>query len=204
MICRTVLSFVLFLALTACETEKPGEVAPPPPPPKPSLNQTEVSDDLLTVASDMNNWKAPIEENLYGKFFNNRAEFYVIKNPKNKIYDASVHSIVLFYLDGSLCQTKYVMQEDITNELINSYGKFKITPHDQQTRAIVKTNQIVVRARDHWRINEGMTNYEITWNYGDKQIRYRVDPANEQEPFQYYERLKAYEKIYRELEHTGG
>jgi len=34
-----------------------------------------------------------IKENLYGKFFYDRAEFYIIKNPKNKIHSSSIKSI---------------------------------------------------------------------------------------------------------------
>jgi len=78
-----------------------------------NFDNKEVPEKLLTLNTPptATSTQEDIEENLFGKFFCDRAEFYVIKNPQNEVYATRPESITLFYLDGELRQTKYIRSE---------------------------------------------------------------------------------------------
>src|SRR3990170_3931863 len=62
-----------------------------------SFNHQQVPPSLLTLSAQAQKEVADKtqlpKENLYGKFFGERAEFYIIKEPKNKLYEAKVKSL---------------------------------------------------------------------------------------------------------------
>jgi hypothetical protein len=141
---------------------------------------------------------------LYGRFFYERAEFFVIDNPTNTLHRSKVKSITLYYLDGQLSQTKYILDDNIVDRLIHNYGNFKIAGRDAHSREIISSQPIVHRTGTGWRLNDQLTRYELIWSVGNKQIKYGVDITSSKEPFTYWEQLKDYPKKFKTIEHAGG
>src|SRR5688572_1855006 len=94
--------------------------------------------------------------NLYGRFFRERAEFYIIENPNKTIYNRPVKSITLYFLDGTLAKTKYELEDDISDDLIHSYGNFTIQGYDTLTRRLVKSKRIIHVINDKKILNKSL------------------------------------------------
>lgn len=197
---------LVFIALMSCREKREENNAE-----KPSvstqrkaarLDGQKVPDRLLTLntASNREVLQGAVRGNLFGKFFCDRAEFYIIKNPQNNVFSVKANSIVLYYLDQQLRQTKYILSDDIVTHLINSLGNFSITGLDQRNSKIIMARRVVTKKDQRWEFNEELDNYELEWTYGDKQIKYKVSPHNYEGPFVYLEKVKDYEKEFKALE----
>lgn len=167
-----------------------------------SLNNTVISEDLLTLQTDKTSpgKNDTLRNNLFGRFFCDRAEFFVIDNPQNDIYQEKPSSIVLFFLDGELCQTKYELTNNIANRLYKELGRCNIAGLDSKNKKIIDTKKILVKSAGETNINDKLDNYELKWIFGDKEIRYRVEKTKDGHKFTYTEKLKRYEKQYNEIE----
>lgn len=166
------------------------------------LDDQKVPDRLLTLNTEAKTevMQGSVSGNLFGKFFCDRAEFYIIKNPQNNIFSAKANSIVLYYLDQQLRQTKYALTKDIVTQLVNSLGSFSIVGLDNKNRKIVRSKRIVNKTKNGWTFNNQLDRYELEWTFGDKQIKYRVNPDNHEGHFVYLEKTKDYEKEFKALE----
>lgn len=166
------------------------------------LDGQQVPDRLLTLnsASNLDVLKGSVSGNLFGKFFCDRAEFYIIKNPQNNVFSAKANSIVLYYLDQQLRQTKYILSVDIVTQLVNSLGNFSITGLDKKNSKIIQARRVVSKTEKGWEFNNELDNYELEWTYGDKQIKYIASPHHFEGPFVYLEKVKDYEKEFKALE----
>lgn len=195
------------IALISCkedseENNSEKQVAPTPRKVV-KLDGQKVPDRLLTLNTESNHevLQGAVKGNLFGKFFCDRAEFYIIKNPQNNVFSAKANSIVLYYLDQQLRQTKYILSNDIVAQLVNSLGNFSITGLDKRNSKIIMARRVVTKKGQRWEFNEELDNYELEWTYGDKQIKYRVSPHNFEGPYVYLEKVKDYEKEFKALEH---
>lgn len=139
-------------------------------------------------------------KNLFGKFFKERAEFYVIENPNKTIYNHPVKSITLYFLDGTLAKTKYELDEDISDNLIASYGAFTIKGYDTLTRKLFKTEKILQVIDQRKVLNKNLINYELKWDMNSKFIYTRVDKSGPKKRFEYIEALRNYERRYKRVE----
>lgn len=166
------------------------------------LDDQKVPDRLLTLNTEakIEVMQGSVSGNLFGKFFCDRAEFYIIKNPQNNIFSAKANSIVLYYLDQQLRQTKYALTKDIVTQLVSSLGSFSIVGLDNKNRKIVHSKRIVNKTKNGWTFNSQLDRYELEWTFGDKQIKYRVNPDNHEGQFVYLEKTKDYEKEFKALE----
>jgi hypothetical protein len=165
------------------------------------FDNKEVPEKLLTLNTQpkIESTQENIDENLFGKFFCDRAEFYIIKNPKNKIYSSSPESITLYYLDGELRQTKYILDGNIVTNLLHDLGGFKITGLDFKNREIISGRQIIIKTEKGIIMNSKLDNYELKWTFGDKEIKYRVS-ADSKDKFVYVEKVKNYENEFKTIE----
>ena len=144
--------------------------------------------------------KYELGKNLYGKFFRQRAEFYIIENPNKTIYNKPVKAITLYFLDGTLAKTKYELDEDISDELIHSYGTFTIKGYDTLTRALFKKEKIITIKNRKKTLNKNLTNYELKWDLESKYVYTRVSRAGQKKRFEYIEALKQYSSKFKQLE----
>ena len=141
-----------------------------------------------------------LEDHLFGKFYGDRAGFYIIKNPENKIFGHKVNSITLYYLDGKLYKTKYVVDSNLVNDLINIYPQFHIRGFDKTNRYILKSEGIYYRKNKRWYLNDSLSNYDIKWKVGGNNMRLRINKNNEEEPYQYIVKNRNYEQALARIE----
>lgn len=154
-------------------------------------------DSLSEIESD------PSEDHLFGKFFNDRAEYFVIENPSNTIFQTNVYSITLFHLDGKLGQTKYVLERNIASNLLQQFGACKIVGLDSLSKLVVESESIVQKKEGKLVVNPKLTAYELRWALDDKEIRYRVREKEVKDNFVFIERLKSYQAEVAEIERTA-
>lgn len=139
-------------------------------------------------------------KNLYGKFFKQRAEFYIVENPNKTIYNKPVKTITLYFLDGTLAKTRYELEEDISDDLIHSYGTFTIKGYDTLTRGLFKREKIISVKDQKKILNKNLTNYELRWDLETKFVYARVDKSSRKKRFEYIESLKDYSNKFRQVE----
>jgi hypothetical protein len=165
------------------------------------LNNRNVPEDILTLTTESDeSVQTAIQENLFGKFFCDRVAFYVIENPMNEIYAAKTESIILYYLDGELRQTRYCLAHDITANLIKSLGSFKIQGYDFKNRKIIEAGQLITKTDHGWILNNHLDNYELKWTLGEREVKYRVNLLKKEGKFIYLEKVRDYEKEFKQLE----
>lgn len=168
-----------------------------------NLDSEIVPQQLLTLNTTpkTNIEQGDLRGNLFGKFFFNRAEFYVIENPQNKIYSSHTESITLFYLDGELCQTKYLLENNIVSHLIKDLGNFNIKGFDIKNRDIISSGTSIIKIeRKQLLIHKDLDNYQLKWSVGNKEIIYRVSTAQGYEKYEYTQKRKDYEQEYKAIE----
>jgi hypothetical protein len=141
-----------------------------------------------------------LEENLFGKFYGERATFYIIPDPGTEMYDKPVRSITLYYLDGKHSKTKYVLEDNIVDDLINDYRKFNIRGIDEKNRQLLKTEKIYSRKHKRWALNARLDNYEIQWTLGNTRARMRVNENDSLTAYEYSVRDLDYEKRLARIE----
>ena len=148
--------------------------------------------------SDKNNLT---EEDLFSKFFGDRAELVVVENPSNQIFGAFIDKIILYYIDGKLCQTKYILMQDITDTLVNKFQKASAMGLDEQNEKIIDDGKWLSFSNNQWHVSDKLTHYQLMWELPDKQITLRIDEEKQVEGIEYIETLPSYEKFYKEREH---
>lgn len=188
------------LTLNSCEKEhvkeeKVPEVA------EIKKSEKNISERFLRIdgqADTLRNYE--LGKNLFGRFFKQRAEFYIIENPNKTIYNRPVKSITLYFLDGTLAKTKYELEDDISDDLIHSYGTFTIKGYDTLTRALFRKEKIVSIKERKKILNKNLMNYELKWDLSSKFVYTRVDKSAPRKRFEYIESLKQYSSKFKQLE----
>jgi len=144
-----------------------------------------------------------IAENLHGRFFYDRAEFYIIKEPKNKIHSSSINSITLVYLDDVLCKTKYSLSSNIVDALIKKHGAFNITGYDLANKELISLEEVMIEKNGYFELNKKLDNYQLSWQSKNTELVYRANSNLEQPIFDYTERRIDYENRLRVIEYTS-
>lgn len=155
---------------------------------------------ILETPSPTKNVNTNLDKHRFGKFFCDRAEFFVIHEPQYEVYSVKPKSITLFYLDGELSQTKYILSEDIVVKLLNELGRASIIGCDFENRSIIQTQPFLISTEHGLRLNEKLNNVELKWTFGEKQIKYRVNTTGGKAEFSYLEKLKNYEREFKKIE----
>jgi len=207
---RLLILFFLFSicsCTTPVETEVEAEISSHAKAPKPdrTLNNQEVPFSALAIDENpfsLTDVEEDLAGNSFGKFFGKEAEFFIIENPKNRVFNSKVSSIRLYYLDDKLSQTKYFLESDISNTLINRYGRFGITGFDFDNRDEIENGNIVQQVNGKWKLRDEFTNYRLSWKIDDKEILFRVNKNNPENPYVYIERVSDYKEIFRRIEYS--
>lgn len=105
----------------------------------------------------------PESMKLHGKFFNDRISFYTVQDPGIKLYDSNVQSITLYFIDSALMRKKYMLEGDISSDLIQLFGNFKFTPLHEAEKAALRNKEVLNRSNGKVRINERLANYQLRW-----------------------------------------
>lgn len=158
------------------------------------------SDSLLQLNTSPVEKMFQLESHHFGDFFCDRASFYVIHEPANTFYSKEAASITLFYIDGALRQTKYLLKDDISADLVRSYGTFKIVGFDEKNRQLIKARSIFKDSAQGMTVNPILDNYELRWVFNDREIKYRVKRIGKDTEFKFIERVKNFEKDFSIIE----
>lgn len=197
---KVALFFLSLAILIACD-KPPVKMEEKPLPQEIQKSKKNVSERFLRIDGETDTLRNfELGKNLFGKFFKERAEFYVIENPNKTIYNHPVKSITLYFLDGTLAKTKYELDEDISDNLIASYGAFTIKGYDTLTRKLFKTEKILQVIDQRKVLNKNLINYELKWDMNSKFIYTRVDKSGPKKRFEYIEALRNYERRYKRVE----
>ena len=168
---------------------------------KPAENKKLVyADSLLQLNTSPAQEAFQLESHHFGDFFCDRASFYVIHEPANTFYSKEAASITLFYIDGALRQTKYLLKDDISADLVRSYGTFKIAGYDEKNRQLIKARSILKDSAKGMMVNPTLDNYELRWVFNDREIKYRVKRVGKETEFKFVERVKNFEKDFSAIE----
>ncbi|WP_276369793.1 hypothetical protein [Chryseolinea sp. H1M3-3] len=188
------------LALASCERDEPKKEKNPD---EEEIKKSEknIAERFLRLDGTTDTLRGyELGKNLFGKFHKKRAEFYVIEHPNKTIYNRPVKCITLYFLDGTLAKTKYELEEDISDDLIHSYGNFTIKGYDTLTRTLLKSEKVIHSENQKKVLNKNLTNYELKWDRNTKFIYTRVDKSTTKKRFEYIEALKDYNSKYKRIE----
>jgi hypothetical protein len=164
-------------------------------------SEKNISERFLRIQGDVDTLRhAALGKDLFGRFFKHRLEFYIIDNPNKTIYNKPVKAITLYFVDGILARTKYQLDEDVSDDLIQSYGAFSIQAYDSLTRRLSKSKKILYVVDQRKTIDKKLTNYRLKWTLDSKVIYTRVDKTAPKKRFEYVESLKDYEARYTAAE----
>ena len=197
--------FFVFLSLTACKPGHKQSFAPEIIFPDSAVTVDSISGTKLLNLKPAENDSLSgddLDENLFGKFYGDRAAFYIIKNPGYKIFGENIKSITLFYLDGNLFKTKYIMENNITDRLINKYPRFSFRGFDERNRELMGVEKIFYKEDKKWFLNKHLTNYDIHWLIGNYEMRMRVNERDSLETYIYIVKNKIYERTFSEIERS--
>src|SRR5688572_25002370 len=197
---RTIAIVSCILLLSGCQEQSESK--------EQSSEQLEIVDLKKNVAEKFLRIDGPtdtlrnyeLQSNLFGKFHRQRAEFYIIENPNKTIYNHPVKRITLYFLDGALAKTKYELEDDISDDLIYSYGGFSITGYDTLTKRLLKTGTVLQKVDQRKVLNKQLINYQLKWDVPSKFIYTRVDKSGAKKRFEYIETVKDYNRRYKQLE----
>lgn len=166
-----------------------------------SLNNTKVPTRLLSLhdEAEVGSTAADIQENLFGKFYADRAAYYIVRNPTNRLFHTKIKQMTMYYLDGRMSKTRYIMEENIANRLIKSFGSFKISGYDDKNRALIRENKFFTAEQESLSLNEDFDNYALHWTFGHMQLSYRVDLSNKDETYSYTESLQNFDKKFKTI-----
>ncbi|MEQ8470868.1 MAG: hypothetical protein RIC35_06760 [Marinoscillum sp.] len=140
------------------------------------------------------------EDHLYGKFFDDRAEFYIIENPELYVSNAEVGRLTLYFIDGTLCKKKYELKTDISQELMKAYGGFKFKALNDTTYKLSRAEKIVLKTDSGTLINDKFNRYQMKWDDKEVQIKYMVFKDTLAAQLDLIEELASYKDLLRAAE----
>ncbi|WP_422361080.1 hypothetical protein [Reichenbachiella sp.] len=138
----------------------------------------------------------PTDENLFGKFYNDRIEFHIIDEPGIQIHSAEVKRVTLYYIDSVLCKKKYELDRSISDELAKTYGKLSYKSLNHTTDSLARHMGIVLRSENGNRLNPYLKKYQLKWKVDEKVIYFRhLEDSSTTSNF-YIEELKEYRRLF--------
>lgn len=140
------------------------------------------------------------QEHLYGKFFDDRAEFYIVENPELYISSTLVNRLTLYFIDGTLCKKKYELDSDISNDLMKAYGGFRFKALNDTTYKLSRSEKIVLKTEEGNLINQKFNRYQMKWSKADVDIKYVVFKDSIAGELELVEELTAYKNLLRAAE----
>jgi hypothetical protein len=111
-----------------------------------------------------------------------------------------VDELTLYFIDGILCKKKYALADDISYDLMRSYGTFKFRALNDSSKRIYKREGILKKINDKKLMNEKLTYYSMKWPDQNPMLyyEYRRDSASENKLL--IEELEAYKNLLRQAE----
>lgn len=169
---------LLFLATLACEEDKqpitndsrePSNTVAPQPPKRVEFKKSPSKPKRSYLER-----KYLPESELFGKFFQDRIQFHIVKDPDLTLYKTKVKELTFYHIDDELSKKKFEMAGDISSDLVAVFGNFKLRPLDSVSVVIAKSEPIIKSNDQGKYINENLRNFEMRWEKTDKTIRFKT------------------------------
>ncbi|MEQ8238429.1 MAG: hypothetical protein RIA69_04410 [Cyclobacteriaceae bacterium] len=142
------------------------------------------------------------EHHLHGRFFEDRAEFFVVEQPQLYLSDTKVNELTLYFIDGILCKKKYALDDDISYDLMRSYGTFKFRALNDSSKKVSKREGILKKISGKKLMNENLTYYRMKWPEQQPMLYYEYQRDSASENKLLIEELEAYKNLLREAERS--
>jgi hypothetical protein len=153
----------------------------------------------MSLGDSLGSARSLLRENLYGRFFYNRAEYYIVEMPTVNLMGSEVYRATLFYFDHELCKIKYWAARDLTPRIINGIKEFSIRGLDNDRRTILKSYPAIFKISDKsYILHPGVIDFEIKWQNNDKLFVWTCIKSKGM--YEYSEIYPNYFKKFRELE----
>ncbi|MEM9328331.1 MAG: hypothetical protein AAGA85_21870 [Bacteroidota bacterium] len=188
----------------SCATEEQEEEVVEEPMILTEVKETSIKDDteLLKGLSYLERKYLPLSE-LYGKFFQDRIQFHILEDPDLTLYKTKVKELTFYHIDNELSKKKFIMEGDISGDLMTVLGKFKLKPLDSLSLIVAQSETIIHKTAAGKAMNEGITNYEMRWEKDDRTIRFRASPQTDgQMAYVYSEEVPDYKFLLQSVQ-TG-
>jgi len=129
---------------------------------------------LLFQSLELGNFKSieKREQDLFGKFYDGRSEYYIIDDPYIYLGSSSVNQLTLYFVDEKLYKKKYAIQKDISSELIQRYGSFNFSAFRVDS---TDNLEILHREKGVYSINPEYHRYRMMWLENGLLITYEVE-----------------------------
>ncbi len=166
----------VFICL-GCSREEPKQEVEEVPIVVAKVKETSLKDEteLLKNLSYLERKYLPLSE-LYGKFFEDRIQFHILENPDLTLYKTKVRELTFYHIDNELSKKKFIMDGDISGDLMAVLGKFKLKPLDSVSLLTAQNETIIQHVDGDRALNTGITNYEMRWEKPNRTIRFRSSP----------------------------
>ncbi|MFY0688500.1 MAG: hypothetical protein JXQ90_15095 [Cyclobacteriaceae bacterium] len=168
---KHVWSIIMLLWLAGCidepknnESTMGQKLIQAPQPPVANTEKTYVK-QTIGVDSDQSDMD-PLDH--FGDFFNERVTFYVEDNPETFYAGQEVIHLITTTIDGKVAKRKYILKDNIINNLIDSYGNFRFRPLSPECRSLTDSLG-VLKGRA---LNPSLSNYRVTWQLDNRSITY--------------------------------
>ncbi len=161
----------------------------------------ETSGIIKTESATQDSISISVEKDLFGTFFGGRATFFIVNEPKNLIHGAKIKHVTFCYLDGALSRSKYVLEDDISEKLIETYGSFRIKGYDAADRKIIADRLVMVDYGQGKELNHDLHNFELSWAVGEGLIKVRVNRDTVDQSYEYIEQLADYKLLFKGIEY---
>lgn len=143
---------------------------------------------------------ANADENLFGKFYNDRIEFHIIDEPDIQLHEAEVSKITLYYIDGVLCRKKYELDRAIADELVIKYGAVSYKSLNHATDSLAREMGIVLSSANGNRFNPYLKKYRLRWKLSDMSIYFLHEEDSTAVINQYIEEMVEYRQLYKSVQ----
>jgi len=155
---------------------------------------------LITVKIGTSKSDIEIDDvHLHGKFFDDRAEFFVVEQPLLYLGDTKVEELTLYFIDGVLCKKKYELEKDISSDLMKTYGTFKFKALNDSSKVISKQEGVLAKGKKRT-INNNLTYYRMKWPKNSPLLYYEYKRDSAMENRFLIEELASYKILLRQAE----
>lgn len=196
---RTLL--LLLLAFLGCrQNQNPDQIAKEDITPKKISNDSiQMSWHEISIVRDKN-LDDVSDDHLFGKFYDDRIEFHIIDDPGITLHQADVEQITLYYIDGILCRKKYLLNEDIANQLAAQYGALTYRSLNFATDSLAREMGVLLATSNGKRFNPYLKKYQLKWDL-DSAVIYFQHLEDSLETNNYYiEEVAEYRHRYRSVQ----
>jgi len=158
---------------------------------------------LITVPIGSNRSAIDIsDEHLHGRFFQDRAEFFVVEQPLLYLADTKVEELTLYFIDDVLCKKKYELASDISTDLMRTYGTFKFRALNDSSKTIAKKEGVLQKSTKKKTMNQNMNYYRMRWPNQKPALYYEYKRDSVEERRLLIEELSEYKNLLREAERS--